>query len=836
MPHNHLHKFFISIVLPSILAIALFILSTFLFILPLVEHNIMDKKKEMISELTNTVCSLIEEYNQEHEQGNLTLEEAQQLAALRIERIRYGDESKDYFWIIDHHPNMVMHPYRPDLLKTDLATYKDPKGKKLFVEATKVVSENNGAGYIDYMWQWKDDSTRIVPKLSYVKSYDRWNWIVGTGIYLEDVRIEIRVLKNRLLRISLFIILVIAIIILYVIRQSLSIERKRKTAEENLMLSRQKYKSLVEASTEGTLMIMNNDIIFSNIKFSKLVGYEIHEILTLQFEELFEVKWSEVVGAFTDPDKSVSIDTSLKCKDESHKDIVISLSKFNNQTGTGYIIVTKEVSQLKQLEQETENLSQELQSSLMLMNQPIYCFVQPVLKCSVDTTIQEAASLMKRKKRSVIFIHRDGDIVGVLNNNDLNNRVIAENVNVEKPVIEVMTSPIVTISENALLYEAIIQLKTKNISHTLTKKENGTITGVVGFEDIMRMQQNSVSYLIKEIEVAEGVEALQKIHMRVPVLVNALIESGDKTHNITRIITSISDAIVNRVLQLTIEDVGTPPCRFAFMVMGSEGRMEQTLLTDQDNAIVFENQEGDKLDIAYRYFIEMGEQVNKTLDKIGYKLCKGEVMARNPKWTQPLTVWKDYFTGWVNNSDPQSIMEASIFFDFRAVFGSSEIVSDLRDHVNQSTEHKSVFFYNMAQSVIKYKSPINMFGNLISDTTGQEDAVDIKRILLPVISFIRLYSLRHDIVETNSLARLKQLYLQQIIQKSMYIELKQSYNFLMQQRFREQAKSILNNEPATNHISIVTLTHIELASLKKILGEINNLQTKTSFDFKVSAM
>lgn len=836
MPRKNLHKFFISIVFPSILAIALFIVSLFTIVLPSVERNIMDKKKEMIRELTSTAWSLLEEYNQEFKNGHMSLEDAQNRAAGRVQRMRYGEEYKDYFWIIDMQPIMVMHPYRPELINSDLNDYKDPKGKKLFVESVHAV-QADGEGFIDYMWQWKDDSTRIVPKLSYVKAYEPWEWIVGTGIYLEDVRLEIRALKYRLLRVSLLITIIIIAIIVYVIRQSLIIENKREQAESDLILSRQKYKSLVEASTEGTLMFLNNTIIFSNLKFSKLIGYEVHEILTLKFEEIFSIEWQKVLDSFEDPDKSVSHETQLLCKDDSKKEVVISVSKIKYDKDSGYIVVAKEVTQQKQLEYETEHLSQELQSSLMLMNQPIYCFVEPVLRCSMDTSIQEAAVLMTRKRRKILFIQNDKEIIGVLSSNDFKRRVIAENRDTQRPVIEIMTSPVVSISENALLYEAILELKTKDISHLATKNTQGEITGVVGFEDITRMQQNSVSYLIKEIEIAEATDEIKKIHHRVPVLVNALIESGDKTHNITRIITSVSDAIVKRILDLAIEEIGTPPCRFAFMVMGSEGRMEQTLLTDQDNAIVFEDLSGEKLDIAYRYFQELGETVNKNLDIVGYKLCKGDVMARNPKWTQPYSVWKEYFSGWVNNSDPQSIMEASIFFDFRAVYGSKELVADLRTHINHTTEHKSVFFYHMAQSVIKYKPPVNVFGNIVGESQSDTDSsLDIKKVILPILGFVRLYALQHNINETNSLLRLKELYQQQVIQKAMYVELKQSYNFLMQQRFRSQSKKILNNLPPDNQLNLDGLTHIEQASLKKILGEISNLQTKVSFDFKGGAV
>ena len=211
--------------------------------------------------------------------------------------MRYGDELKDYFWIIDMHPNMIMHPYRPELVGLDMNNYEDPDGKLLFVESVNTVSED-GEGFIDYMWQWKDDSTRIVPKLSYVKAFEAWDWIVGTGIYLEDVRIEIIQLRTRLLRIALWMSFILGTILAFIILQSLGIEKKRRSAENELRHSREKYRTLVQASSEGTLMMVGEEFAFSNLKFSNLSGYDPAEIRDMKFEMLFDLKWSTLVGSF----------------------------------------------------------------------------------------------------------------------------------------------------------------------------------------------------------------------------------------------------------------------------------------------------------------------------------------------------------------------------------------------------------------------------------------------------------------------------------------------------------------------------------------------------------
>jgi len=833
MPGKDMYSFFITIVFPSILAISLFVLSIFVVIIPSYENSIMDGKKKMISELTNTAWSLLDEYQHEYINQNFSLEDAQKRASEKIEQIRYGEEYKDYFWIIDEHPTMIMHPYKSELISTDLINYKDPNGKKLFVEATKIVSQS-GEGFIEYMWQWKDDSTKIVPKLSFVKAYKPWGWIIGTGIYLEDVKQEIKALKNSLLRVSLLITLIIALILSYLIHQSLILQNKRKEAESKLMLSRQKYKALVEASTEGTVLIINKSIIFSNIKFSQLSGYEVPRLLSLSFEDIFDLDWNQLRESFSDPMKSISVETMVKCEDGAKKEVILSVSNINYANDKAYILITKEITATRHLEKETEILREELQNSLLLMNQPVKSLIKEILRCSVETNIQEAALLMNRKKRDVLFVQNENEIIGVVNNADLKNRVLAKNLNTNNKIVEIMTSPVISIAEDALLYEAVLLMNKNNISHLATKNANGIIGGVLSYKDSLGIQKNFLSYLLKEIQMAENINHLHKIHKRETILVGALLESGDKTINITKIVSSISDEIARRIISLSIEELGPPPCEFAFMVMGSEGRMEQTLCTDQDNAIVFDNQDSENAEIASKYFQKLGEELSFKLNQVGYNYCKGGIMASNPKWTQSLDAWKKYFSDWVNTSDPQSILEASIFFDFRFVFGRESLISDLRLHVNEVIDKKSVFFYHLAQSIIKYKPSISLFGNLVSSPSDDHGHVDIKKILLPVIGFVRLYSLKNNLQETNTLSRINQLYKKQIINKSIYDELLLSYNFLMHLRFRFQIQSILENNTPDNLLEIRKLTQNELSTVKKIITSIANLQSILNFDFKGS--
>lgn len=788
----------------------------------------MNKKKEMIRELTNTAWSLIKEYDDEYKDSLITLEEAQRLAAKKIGKMRYGAEGKDYFWITDMQPVMIMHPYRPELNNSLLDDYTDPQGVRLFIEAVKVV-KTTGEGFINYMWQWKDDSTQIVPKLSYVKGFKNWGWIIGTGIYLDDVQAEIGALKERLTKISLLISAIIILILAFIIMQSLKIEVWRKKAEDDLLQSRQKYKTLVEASSEGTIMIKDSRIIFSNHMFEQLTGKTHKEVVASKFEDIFSIKWEEVSKSIEKTNKSISIETQVKQGEDVFHDVVISVTRILFEEQEAYVVVTKDISRKKQTEKIVQSLSSELQSSLILMNQPISQFVKPIVKCNLQTTVAEAASLMDRKKMNLIFIADNNKMLGVVDDSDLRKRVLAKNKDGKSLLVEVMTSPIVCISNAALLYEVVLEFRKQNISHLAVENDKNEIVGVLSRKDILEIQHNSLSYILSEIEYAEDVSELKKIYDKIPVLVNALLESGNKTELITHIITSVSDAMTNRIITFALEDHGNPPCRFAFVALGSEGRKEQTIATDQDNAIIFEDVGEDNVQKIKKYFLKFAETVNNHLAHVGYELCIGGMMAKNPKYTLTLSDWKKQFTSWINTPEPQNIIDTAVFFDFRCIYGDNFFTDELRKHVNLLIDKKAIFVYHLAQTVIQYRSPLNIFGNIAS---GDNETFDIKKILLPVITFIKVFSLQRKLSETNTLQRLEQLLIQNVIQKSMYEELKQAYNFLMGLRFDTQTNALNEFRKPDNTINIKNLTEIEKSTLKKIFSLISEMQTKLNLEFR----
>jgi signal transduction histidine kinase len=251
--NNMLGPIPIRIFLPVVLTVLLFILTIFLLILPEMQARLLEGKREVIRELVASAWSSLDGYAKQERQGLLTREEAQTRAMNHIRGLRYGKDLKDYFWINDMQPRMIMHPYRPDLEGQDISTFADPAGKRLFIACVEIVRDK-GEGYVDYQWQWMDDPTRIVPKISYVKGFDPWGWIVGTGIYVEDVHAQISAITRKTTMICLWILFAIILLSILIVWHGMKVTRDKKLAEEKALVKQEQLFQAAKMVSLGTLV------------------------------------------------------------------------------------------------------------------------------------------------------------------------------------------------------------------------------------------------------------------------------------------------------------------------------------------------------------------------------------------------------------------------------------------------------------------------------------------------------------------------------------------------------------------------------------------------------
>lgn len=242
----------VRIIIPAALTIALFVIAIFWFILPMLETFLMDAKREGVLNLTDSAWSILELCHQQEQEGELTTDQAQSRAIELLSHLRYGPQGTDYFWINDSRPVMIMHPYRKDLVGKNVGEFQDPAGKLLFIQMVETV-ERSGAGFVDYLWQWKDDPLHIVPKISYVRRFEPWDWIIGTGIYVQDVRAQIHKVTHTLFLACLGISAAVVMLCIYMIWAGFMEQRARIAAIEQ---SRQREQQLVQADKMSSLGVL----------------------------------------------------------------------------------------------------------------------------------------------------------------------------------------------------------------------------------------------------------------------------------------------------------------------------------------------------------------------------------------------------------------------------------------------------------------------------------------------------------------------------------------------------------------------------------------------------
>jgi PAS domain S-box-containing protein len=341
-------NFIFRIVIPSVAAMMLFGVALLDIILPAIERSLLDRKREMIRELVNSAWGILAEAEEEARLGLVTLEKSQELAKRRIATLRYGRESKDYFWLQDLHPRIIMHPYRPELVGQDVSDFRDPRGVRIFVEFADLVRRQD-EGFIDYVWQWKDDPHRLVPKESYIRGFKPWGWIIGTGIYIEDVKAEIDRFERRLIRISAGIAGLIVLLLLTVIRQSLRIERKRREAEDNLHESNERYRALVEAATEGTLLVVDRHCRYANPTLLRQLGYTGAEIALLELADLLPVQpeneraWEALLRLRPGEDHPAGSAATLRRRDGQFVKCLLTFSRISYAGRDGLIIQSRDI-------------------------------------------------------------------------------------------------------------------------------------------------------------------------------------------------------------------------------------------------------------------------------------------------------------------------------------------------------------------------------------------------------------------------------------------------------------------------------------------------------------
>jgi signal-transduction protein with cAMP-binding, CBS, and nucleotidyltransferase domain/PAS domain-containing protein len=483
--------------------------------------------------------------------------------------------------------------------------------------------------------------------------------------------------------------------------------------------------------------------------------------------------------------------------------------------------------------EENDKLISGLKSNNFLIERPVKEFVTSLITLDSESVINDAIQLLsKRKTDCLLLAKKEKEYIGIITGSDIQKRVLSLDLKLDNPAYLVMSSPVIYINECESINDALRICEECKINHLVVKNESGEVTGILRINDIYRMLKDSLLFYISVINKAETIDDLKQLYTRLQLFIIPLIKSELSVKHITNITSSFSDAVHKKIIELIIKEIGEPPVSFSFVCLGSEGRKEETLFTDQDNAIIYEDVESSQESLVKCYFNKLGEKVCNSLNFIGYSFCKGNIMAKNPRYCQPFSVWEKYFANWIVSPEPQNLLDATIFFDFRNVYGKDEFTEKLRCTISELIKHNPLFLYQMAFNTYEVKPAQFYSGKIISDKNSE--IIDLKNAVSPIIMFARTYSLQNDIWCLNTIDRLNALKTNNIVNETSIDEIIYVYNFLMKLRFRNQIELSENNLPLSNILSAKNLIDIELSLLKKMLALIPQYQNKISVDFRLA--
>ena len=461
----------------------------------------------------------------------------------------------------------------------------------------------------------------------------------------------------------------------------------------------------------------------------------------------------------------------------------------------------------------------------------------PVCIAKDDLVIKAANRMAMHNVSSIIVVDDDMHPIGMVTDKDLRNFVVTGIFHARVPVGQIMTFPAETLKKDITITEAQLAM-VKNKTGHIVITEDGTdqtkTLGILTEHDLVLSQGNSASGLIKTIKRAQDSKELRKIRQQISQVLKGYIFQNIPVPLITQIIHELTEAITVRCIEISTEKMPEkPPVPFAWLSLGSHGRKEQLLVTDQDNALVFEDVPEEKYEKVKRYFGILAGKVNTLLNQVGYEFCPADMMARNPKWCQSLTEWKTQFSHWIHKVDTEDILFSSIFFDFSLTYGSKEIADELANSIFSATDYNPMFFTLMARSSLQNPMPLGFFRQFLVEQDGEhKDMFDLKaRALMPITDGARILILSHKIKAINNTAeRFEKLAELEPNNKDFFL----SCSYAAKALIKFRTKHGLLHHDNGRYIVLKELTKEERLKLKRCFKTISELQELLKIRFKVS--
>ena len=443
--------------------------------------------------------------------------------------------------------------------------------------------------------------------------------------------------------------------------------------------------------------------------------------------------------------------------------------------------------------------------------------------CTPDATVTEAARTMRENRISSVAITENDALVGIVTTRDLTARVLAEGRPGDTPVAEVMTREVQALSPESLGSDILHMMLERRIGH-LPVVRDGKLLGIITQTDLTRFQAVNSAQLVRDASGAEDAQALARVTGRIPQLLVQLVGGHSAHEVVTRLITDVADTVTRRLLRLAEAELGPPPVPYLWLACGSQGRQEQTGVSDQDNCIMIDDSmaEGDM-----EYFLKLARIVSDGLNTAGYYYCPGNMMATNPRWCQPVSKWRRYFRGWIDTPDPEAQMLASVMFDLRPIGGDVALFRNLQAETLEAASKNSIFVAHLTSNALKHQPPLGLLRNFATIRSGEyKNHVDMKLGgVVPVTDLARVYALKGRLTPVNTRERLLAAESAGIVSASGARDLIEAYDLIARLRLENQAALVRMGRKPDNYLAPSDLSDFERSHLRDAFVVVRTMQS-----------
>ncbi|MBL8518681.1 MAG: CBS domain-containing protein [Betaproteobacteria bacterium] len=474
-------------------------------------------------------------------------------------------------------------------------------------------------------------------------------------------------------------------------------------------------------------------------------------------------------------------------------------------------------------------------AGLTAMAQPLKSLLgRETVTAGADVPIREVLSRMHTLRiGSVVIVDEAKRPIGIFTERDVLDRVALAGTDLAQPISLVMTRDPQCLPATAALFEAAQLMARKRFRHVLVV-EDGMLAGVVSERDLFALQRLSPGEIGKAIHTADSVAALAHAAAEVRKLAGGMLAQGVAAEQLTQFVSTLNDAVVERALSLGVQAEDGVKVRWCWLGLGSEGRMEQTLATDQDNAIIFAA-DPDSAEASRADLLKLAARVNATLDQCGFPLCTGDIMAKNPRWCLTEAEWRALFADWMRSSSPDALLNAAIFFDFRPLAGDFTLADGLRTWLNEHARHQTGFLRQMAVNALQARPPLGVIRDFVPDDSDHPGSIDLKRYgARPFIDAARIFALAHGVSATNTAERLRIAGPRMRLGEEEVASAIDGFHFVQMLRLKssdpEEAET---GGLPPNRVDPERLSALDRRILKEALRQARKLQSRLELDYQV---